>query len=95
MHGIGHCYYAMDIQWNPSQVSEWVIKFNGLSADSDSEVHISRVIIAYTLESLSSQLSESVSAENYSALPKGSVWRVNAKSDSIVVCVVDCLYNST
>ena len=35
---------------------EWVIKFNVLSGDSYSEVHIvhiSRVIIAYTLESLS------------------------------------------
>ena len=39
------------------QVSEWVIKFNGLSRTADSEVHIvhiSRVIIACTLKSLSS-----------------------------------------
>ena len=38
-------------------VSEWVIKFNGLSWTADSEVHvvhISCVIIAYTLEWLSS-----------------------------------------
>ena len=37
--------------------SEWVIKFNGLSRTADSEVHkvhISRVIIACTLKSLSS-----------------------------------------
>ena len=37
-------------------VSEWVIKFNGLSRTADSEVHIvhiSRVIIACTLKSLS------------------------------------------
>ena len=37
-------------------VSEWVIKFNGLSRTADSEVHIvhiSRVIIACTLNSLS------------------------------------------
>ena len=32
----------------------WVIKINGLSRTVDSEVHISRVIIAYTLEQLSS-----------------------------------------
>ena len=39
------------------QVSEWVIKFNSLSRTADSEVHIihiSRVIIACTLKSLSS-----------------------------------------
>ena len=39
------------------RVSEWVIKFNGLSRTADSEVHIvhiSRVIIAWTLKSLSS-----------------------------------------
>ena len=39
------------------QVSEWVIKFNGLSRTADSEVHIvhiSRVIIACTLKSISS-----------------------------------------
>ena len=38
------------------RVSEWVIKFNGLSQTADSEVHIvhiSRVIIACTLTSLS------------------------------------------
>ena len=38
-------------------VSEWVIKFNGLSRTADSEVHIvhiSRVIMAFTLKSLSS-----------------------------------------
>ena len=37
-------------------LSEWVIKFNGLSRTADSEVHIvhiSRVIIACTLKSLS------------------------------------------
>ena len=40
-----HCYPG---------VSEWVIKFNSLSWTVDREVHISHVIIAYTLESLSS-----------------------------------------
>ena len=36
-----------------SQVSEWVIKFNGLSGDGGVHIfNISRVIIAYTLESL-------------------------------------------
>ena len=38
-------------------MSEWMIKFNGLSRIADSEVHvihISRVILTYTLESLSS-----------------------------------------
>ena len=41
----------------PGGVSEWVIKFYGLSRTADSEVHIvhiSRVIIACTLKSLSS-----------------------------------------
>ena len=45
--------WAQGHQW----VSEWVIKFNGLSRTADSEVHIvhiSRVIIACTLKSLSS-----------------------------------------
>ena len=39
------------------RVSEWMIKFKGLSRTAGSEVHevhISRVIISYTLESLSS-----------------------------------------
>ena len=43
-------------QTNNSRVSEWVIRFNGLSRTADSEVHIvhiSRVIIACTLKSLS------------------------------------------
>ena len=38
-------------------LSEWVIKFNGLSEAADSEVdkaHISRVFVANILESLSS-----------------------------------------
>ena len=38
-------------------MNEWVIKFNGLSRTADSEVHvihISRLIILCTLESLSS-----------------------------------------
>ena len=43
--------------WTPSHTSEWVIKFKAFLGTTDSEVHIvhiSRVIIAYTLESLSS-----------------------------------------
>ena len=44
-------------KWPPRHwVSEWVIKFNGLSRTADSEVHIvhiSRVFIACTLKSLS------------------------------------------
>ena len=46
-----------DFQFMSEQVSEWVIKFNGLSQTAGSKVHtvhISYVIIAYTLESLSS-----------------------------------------
>ena len=42
---------------NYYEVSEWVIKFNGLSQRVDTEVHvihISRVIITYALESLPS-----------------------------------------
>ena len=44
---------ATSWHWDPLQVSEWVIKFNVLSWTADSEVHIvhiSCVIIAYTLE---------------------------------------------
>ena len=39
---------------NRTMESEWVIKFNDLSWTADIEVHISCVIIAYTLELLSS-----------------------------------------
>ena len=49
----GHCLGWPRI---PVWVSEWVIKFNGLSRTADSNVHIvniSRVIIACTLKSLS------------------------------------------
>ena len=48
--------YNLLFSVNQNQVSEWVIKFNGLSRTADSEVHIvhiSRVIIACTLKSLS------------------------------------------
>ena len=46
---------------------EWVIKFNALCGTTDSDVHIvhiSRVIVAYTLESLSSftQISHNLQA---------------------------------
>ena len=45
----------LDAQWASSWPTEWVIKLNSLSADSEVHiVHISCVVIAYTLESLSS-----------------------------------------
>ena len=58
----GKCFHMMTSSWpnvsclHQDWESEWVIKFNGLSRTADSEVHIvhiSRVIIACTLKSLS------------------------------------------
>ena len=49
-------FFHVDLLNNQSSCQEWVIKFNGLSRTADSEVHIvhiSRVIIACTLKSLS------------------------------------------
>ena len=51
-----HLMQPFILELATSPVSEWVIKFNGLSRTADSEVHIvhiSRVIIACTLKSLS------------------------------------------
>ena len=51
------CISLCGLGFTWERVSEWVIKFNGLSRTADSEVHIvhiSRVIIACTLKSLSS-----------------------------------------
>ena len=50
------------------RVSEWVIKFYGLSRTADSEVHIvhiSRVIIACTLKSLSSPHIDNTQSTSY------------------------------
>ena len=56
-------------EYGVEPVSEWVIKFNGLSRTADSEVHIvhiSRVIIACTLKSLSppTQITHNLQATN-------------------------------
>ena len=51
-----------------SRVSEWVIKFYSLSRTADSEVHIvhiSRVIIACTLKSLSSPHIDNTQSTSY------------------------------
>ena len=53
---------------NDLEVSEWVIKFYGLSRTADSEVHIvhiSRVIIACTLKSLSSPHIDNTQSTSY------------------------------
>ena len=58
--------YYMNMK--PSWVSEWVIKFYGLSRTADSEVHIvhiSRVIIACTLKSLSSPHIDNTQSTSY------------------------------
>ena len=62
-----NCFRQPEVHWDMwrtipmvrrnDQVSEWVIKFNGIWGAADIAVYVvhkSRVIIAYTLESLSS-----------------------------------------
>ena len=56
------------IRTERTRVSEWVIKFYGLSRTADSEVHIvhiSRVIIACTLKSLSSPHIDNTQSTSY------------------------------
>ena len=76
--------------------SEWVIKFNGLSRTVDSKVHIvhiSRVIIAYTLESLSSLTQITHNLQATINFKKKESKRILEKID-LVITALRCNWNS-